>query len=53
MDAFIISDGNIVHYMRSPDLEKKLPPIPADVDTVNLTWEAPAHSVGPILSRDL
>lgn len=40
MKVYIVSDGIFPPYLRTPGIEKELPAITSDVDTVNLTWEA-------------
>ena len=36
----IIKDGAVNSYLRNPDLEKYMPILPANLETVNLKWKA-------------
>jgi len=36
----IIHNGDVIALLTGTDLEQRLPTLPANVDTVNLTWEA-------------
>ena len=40
MQLNIIYQGSVIHYLSDDDFGNSLPSVPAEVDTVNLTWEA-------------
>ena len=49
----IIYQGSVIHYLSDDDFEDSLPSVPAEVDTVNLTWEAGDELVSQIYFPDL
>ena len=40
MQLNIIYQGSVIQYLNDDEFGDSLPSVPAEVDTVNLTWEA-------------
>ncbi|XP_064632854.1 protein shifted-like isoform X2 [Lineus longissimus] len=40
MDIYIIQDGQVIPFLKNPKFFDQLPPIPARVERIRLTWQA-------------